>query len=168
MKTKFLLTSIFILSVLFFMSFKKGNPAILNQIVPKKEIVDNYTRFLVAHEWMVQETIQNLNCDNVHYIRGKINETGYDQGILRLTFREDGTGTYVGADGTLYKTRWKFTGDDQSDMSIEVKGVLMHDWHMVVVTDDYIMETTKIEGLGLVTAKWVPVKKDCGETVSAE
>lgn len=117
---------------------------------------DEKIKLLCNRVWMVKETIQNLNCGNVFYQRDKVNTTGYDQGVLRIYFNEDGTGYYIDCYGKKFASSWQFLNEEANDLRLNINGLLSHDWHMVVINDDYMMETTAIEGVGLVTAQWIP------------
>lgn len=164
MRPSRLITYLVIFSIFFFTGFSISKVPTSNIYeIPKEDIVEEKTRLLIDKEWMVHETIQNLECQNVHYIRDKINETGNDQGALRLTFKENGLGTFLNTDGILYEVNWKFTNIDATSMNIRIEGLLEHNWNMVVITDEFIMETAKLNGIGLVTARWVPVEKKCND-----
>ena len=165
MKPNTLLYFFLFLTVLIILAFKKVDKQI--PIVHTSSTKISKTNLLTAHVWEVKETIQNLSCNNVHYIKDSINETGYEQNLLRISFNDDGTGNYTDHKGLDYKLYWKFISSDSTNMNINITGLLSHDWNMVSITEDCLMETTKIPGIGLVTAKWGPVNKNCDAIVSS-
>jgi hypothetical protein len=120
------------------------------------------TQILVKYTWQVDEVFRNSSGKNTHYIKGGINTTGSNYGVVRLIFKADGTATYTDDQGNTYSATWRFTTADEKNMELAINSSsnVKYTWNMVEIYDKVFTNTTSVIGTSsdvLVVARYVPI-----------
>lgn len=128
---------------------------------------DNHVRdltkreILVRNPWKVDEVMSSVNGKNGHYIAGGINNTGVDYSKFKLTFKNDGTGTYTAEAGVTFNTTWEFTSSDEHNMKLTVyeSTPVIFVWNMVEISENSFQSTTAVDKLNILqSTRYVPIK----------
>jgi hypothetical protein len=119
-------------------------------------------QILVKHAWQLDEVLINNGGQNGHYVRNVENSTGINYDAVKITFSENGTGTYTTDQGQTFPATWKFTTSDGQNMefSVSYPSVVTYKWNLVVITEKEFHNTTAVSSGGsdlLVSARYVPV-----------
>lgn len=122
---------------------------------------DNLTKreILISTDWKVDEVMSNVGGKNLHYIRNGINTTGVDYSKFKLTFKEDGTGTYTAESGQTFNTTWEFTSADEHNMKLVVfeNKPITFTWNMVEISDKSFQSTTAVNSpVILQSTRYIP------------
>lgn len=116
------------------------------QVGCKKDVyVPELTKkqILTQKTWRVDKLHHVIDGKYASYVWGGENTTGVDYDKLRFTFKADGTGTHVTADGINHPLVWAFTTSDQREMEITaVKAT--YTWQMVEIEGKYLHASVNI------------------------
>ena len=126
------------------------------------EVYKTKEKILTENVWRVEEVKSNFSKQNLHYLNGKENTTGVDYSVFRLTFNNDGSGTYTDSDGYLHNTSWKFTSKDKHNMSFKIENGVTYEWSMVEISENSFQSITELNVNGqdlLQSTRYVPISK---------
>lgn len=78
------------------------------------------TELLTNNDWQIKEIIQQYGNNQGRYVKGGTNTTGSDYSVARLSFDENGTGSFTDPLGDTYTMTWAFTPGDETKISLVV------------------------------------------------
>lgn len=133
-------------------SCKKEKDPVEPPVLTKKEI-------LVKNTWQVDEIQRSIEGVNSYYIKGGTNTTGVNYNLIRLTFNNDGTGSYIDEVGISHTTTWKFTSANEYNMELKVgpPSAQTFNWTLVEITEKALYNTTAVGSDVLVSARYIPL-----------
>ena len=105
------------------------------EVIPTTSLTK--TQILVKYTWQIDEILRNSSGKNSRYIKGGINTTGINYNLVRITFKENGTGTYTTDLGQTFPATWKFTSSNQKNMefSVSFPAIITYTWNFVEISD---------------------------------
>ncbi len=118
-------------------------------------------QMLTANEWKLDEVARNSEGRNSHYKRNGENTTKTNYDVIRIKFKENGSGTYTADNGETYSMIWRFSSADKHEMQITVDygNSATYNWKLVEITPGALYNTTAFNDRGnqlLLTARFVP------------
>jgi hypothetical protein len=103
---------------------------------------------LIQKTWKVAQLHHVISGVFSSYTSGGTNTTGINYDLLRFTFKKDGTGTHIDANGTLHTFTWQFITPDKLSMKINLDTGISITWQMVQIASNYLNASVQLTVAG--------------------
>jgi hypothetical protein len=119
------------------------------------------TEMLTDNTWQIDHLIQQYGNVQSTYVRGGTNTTGSNYSIVRLSFDEDGTGSFTDPLNATYDLDWEWVGTTNTKMTVVVDYPVPQTltYSFVSVSEDRFNYTTNYQEnttFALATATLIP------------